>query len=167
MRALRRQDGILRSSGSGTAILYRSWLRASPSTDHRRFPCCRFVSIHILEYFSSLTCYSPVTDPTARIVRDDDFKGRVPQTPEEFASAFLASSAGLENRADMDSYRTEFVGKPERVIAYRQSASAEHATTSRKGSAYMISIPMQARAVMLRRLQILRGNMATQLIILM
>lgn len=115
----------------------------------------------------SLTCYLPVTDPTARIVRDDDVKGRVPQTPEEFASAFLASSAGLENRADMDSYRQEFVGKPERVIAYRQSASAEHATTSRKGSAYMISIPMQARAVMLRRLQILRGTLATQLIIFM
>jgi ATP-binding cassette subfamily G (WHITE) protein 2 (SNQ2) len=117
--------------------------------------------------FPSLTCYSPVTDPSARIIRDEDLKGRVPQTPEEFASAFLASSAGLENRTDMDSYRNEFVGKPERVIAYRQSASAEHATTSRKGSAYMISIPMQARAVMLRRLQILRGNMTTQLIILM
>ena len=107
-----------------------------------------------------------MTDPTARIVRED-FKGRVPQTAEEFASAFLASGAGVENRVDMDSYRKEFVGKPERVIAYRESATAEHATTSRKGSAYMISIPMQARAVMLRRLQILRGTIATQLIILM
>ena len=118
-------------------------------------------------YSPSSTCCSPVTDPAARIVREDDFKGRVPQTSEEFAAAFLASSAGLENRADMDSYRKEFVGKPERIIAYRESASAEHATTSRDGSAYMISIPMQARAVMLRRLQILRGNLPTQLIILM
>jgi hypothetical protein len=122
---------------------------------------------HLKMYSPSPTCYPPVTDPTARIVRDDYVKGRVPQTPEEFASAFLASSASLENRADMDSYRKEFVGKPERAIAYRESATAEHATTSRKGSAYMISIPMQARAVMLRRLQILRGNMATQLIIFM
>ena len=122
---------------------------------------------HVKMYPPSPTCNPPVTDPAARIVRDDAVKGRVPQTPEEFASAFLASSAGLENRADMDSYRKEFVGKPERAIAYRESATAEHATTSRKGSAYMISIPMQTRAVMLRRLQILRGNMATQLIIFM
>jgi ATP-binding cassette subfamily G (WHITE) protein 2 (SNQ2) len=114
---------------------------------------------------ASRVCFS-VTDPTARKVREE-FKGRVPRTPDEFASTFLASGACIDNRADMDSYRTEFVGKPERVIAYRESASAEHATTSRKGSAYTISIPMQARAVMLRRLQILRGNIATELIILM
>ena len=107
-----------------------------------------------------------MTDPAARKVRED-FKERVPRTPEEFASTFLASGAGIDNRADMDSYRTEFVGKPERVLAYRESASAEHATTSRKGSAYTISIPMQARAVMLRRLQILRGHIATELVILL
>jgi ATP-binding cassette subfamily G (WHITE) protein 2 (SNQ2) len=117
-------------------------------------------------YFTSLISCSLVTDPSARIVHED-FKGRVPQTAEEFASAFLASSAAVENRVDMDSYRKEFVGKPERVIAYRESATAEHATTSRKGSAYMISIPMQTRAVMQRRLQILRGTIAMQLIILM
>ncbi|KAF8477639.1 ABC-2 type transporter-domain-containing protein [Russula ochroleuca] len=105
-----------------------------------------------------------VTDPTARIVRDE-FKGRTPQTAAEFASTFLASRAAIENRADMDSYRKDFVGKPERVLGYQQSVTAEHATTARKGSSYMISLPMQARAVMLRRLQILRGNFATQLII--
>ncbi|KAF8497411.1 ABC-2 type transporter-domain-containing protein [Russula emetica] len=103
-----------------------------------------------------------VTDPTARIVRDD-YKGRVPQTPAEFASAFLASGAAIENRMDMDSYRNEFVGKPERALAYQQSVYAEHATTARKGSSFTISIPMQTRAVMLRRLQILRGNLATEL----
>jgi ATP-binding cassette, subfamily G (WHITE), member 2, SNQ2 len=107
-----------------------------------------------------------VTDPTARIVRDN-FKGRVPQTPAEFASAFLASGAAIENRTDMDSYRNEFVGKPERALAYRQSVTADHATTARKGSSYTISIPMQTRAVMLRRVQILRGNLATELTIVM
>jgi len=107
-----------------------------------------------------------VTDPTARIVRDG-FKGRVPRTPEEFASAFLASGAAVENRADMDAYRKDFVGKPERALAYKRSAIAEHATTSHNGGAYTISIPMQTRAVMLRRLQILRGNITTESIILM
>jgi ATP-binding cassette subfamily G (WHITE) protein 2 (SNQ2) len=107
-----------------------------------------------------------VTSPTARTVREG-FNGKVPRTPAEFASAFLASSAGTENRTDIDTYRKEFVGQPERALAYQQSATAEHATTSRKGSAYMISIPMQARAVMQRRLQILRGNIATEMIIMM
>lgn len=116
-------------------------------------------------YFYSLIHCLLVTDPSAQIVRDEQ-KGRVPRTPAEFASAFLASSAAVENRADMDSYRKDFVGKPERVLAYEQSVTAEHATTARKGSAYTISIPMQARAVMLRRLQILRGNLATELIVL-
>jgi ATP-binding cassette subfamily G (WHITE) protein 2 (SNQ2) len=117
-------------------------------------------------YSTSLIHCSLVTDPAARIIRED-FKGQVPRTAEEFAQTFLASAAGMENRADIDSYRNEFVGKPERVAAYRESAIAEHASTSRKGSAYTISIPMQARAVMLRRLQILRGNIATELIIVM
>lgn len=107
-----------------------------------------------------------MTDPTAHIIRDG-FKGRVPQTPAEFASAFLASGAAIENRMDMDSYRDEFVGKPERALAYRQSVTAEHATTARKGSSFTISIPMQTRAVMLRRVQILRGNLATELTVVM
>ena len=116
--------------------------------------------------FHSLARCLLATDPSAQIVRDD-FKGRVPRTPAEFAAAFLASGAAIQNRADMDSYRNDFVGKPERVLAYQQSVTAEHATTTRKGSAYTISIPMQARAVMLRRLQIVRGNITTELVILM
>ena len=67
----------------------------------------------------------------------------------------------------MDTYFNECVGHPERALAYKQSALAEHATTQRKGSPYTISIPMQAGAVMIRRLQILRGNLTTQLIVLM
>ncbi|KAI9464145.1 P-loop containing nucleoside triphosphate hydrolase protein [Lactarius psammicola] len=106
-----------------------------------------------------------VTDPLARTVRED-LKGPVPQTAGEFASAFLASGASVANRVDMDAYYKEFVGHPERALAYKQSAMAEHATTQRKGSPYTISIPMQVRAVMLRRLQILRGHIATQLIVL-
>jgi len=68
---------------------------------------------------------------------------------------------------DMNAYTKEFVGNPERALAYKESATAEHATTQRKGSPYTISIPMQARSVMLRRLQIIRGHLATQVIILM
>jgi len=68
---------------------------------------------------------------------------------------------------DIDEYDKEFVGDPERALAYKESATAEHATTQRKGSAYTISIPMQARSVMLRRLQIIRGQLATHVIVLL
>ncbi|KAH9022163.1 pleiotropic drug resistance ABC transporter [Lactarius pseudohatsudake] len=106
-----------------------------------------------------------VTDPLARTVRED-FKRPVPQTAAEFASAFLTSEATVANRMDMNAYLKEFVGHPERALAYKQSAMAEHATTQCKESPYTISIPMQARVVMLRRLQILRGHIAAEVIIL-
>jgi hypothetical protein len=51
----------------------------------------------------------------------------------------------------MKLYRAEFVGNPNRVSAYQESAWQEHAKTTNKKSPYMISIPMQARAVMVRR----------------
>jgi hypothetical protein len=123
--------------------------------------CCNF----FLYFFFPLNSVL-VTNPLARTVRED-FKGPVPQTAAEFASTFLASQISVANRMDMDAYFKECVGHPERALAYKQSALAEHATTQRKGSPYTISIPMQARAVMLRRLQILRGNFITQLIVLM
>jgi ATP-binding cassette subfamily G (WHITE) protein 2 (SNQ2) len=88
-------------------------------------------------------------------------------TGAKFASAFLASQISVVNRMDMDAYFKECVGHPERALAYKQSGMAEHATAQRKGGPYTISIPMQARAIMLRRLQILRSNLTTQLIILM
>ena len=104
-----------------------------------------------------------MTDPLGRTPRPG-FESRVPRTAAEFAQRFLESRAGQDNRDDMDAYQAEFVGKPDRAIAYKQSARAEHAKTQTKKSPYTISIFMQARAVMLRRLQILRGSMAKEVI---
>ncbi|KAF8272208.1 ABC-2 type transporter-domain-containing protein [Lactarius quietus] len=78
----------------------------------------------------------------------------------------IPSEASVANRLDMDAYLKEFVVHPGGNLAYRQNSATEYATTQHKGNAYTISIPMQARAVMLRRLQILRGEVATQLIVL-
>ena len=128
--------------------------------------CCLLFSFLFFFRSAFLRPFALVTNPLARMVRQD-FKRPVPQTAAEFASAFLASEASVANRLDIDVYFKEFVGHPERALAYKESATAEHATTQRKGSAYTISIPMQARAVMLRRLQILRGDITTQLIVLM
>lgn len=64
----------------------------------------------------------------------------------------------------MDLYRADFVNKLERIQGYKASARAERATTQRKDSPYTISLFMQARAVSLRRVQILRGNMSHEII---
>jgi ATP-binding cassette, subfamily G (WHITE), member 2, SNQ2 len=104
-----------------------------------------------------------VTDPNGRSPRPG-FERRVPRTAAEFAERFLGSSAGDENRADMDSYRMEFVGKPQRSLEYKRSVQAEHASTQNKRSPYTVSIPMQAKAVALRRIQIIKGSLANTIV---
>jgi len=103
-----------------------------------------------------------VTDPNARTARKG-YENRVPRTADEFVDCYRKSNIWQINQEDMDAYLDEFVDKPQRALAYRESARAEHATTSSKNSSYVISIPMQTRAVMVRRLQILKGNAAAQI----
>ena len=103
-----------------------------------------------------------VTDPNARIAREG-YESRVPRTADEFADYYRQSNIWQINEEDMNAYLNEFVGKPQRALAYRESARAEHATTSSKRGSYVISIPMQTRAVMVRRLQILKGSLAAQI----
>jgi len=107
-----------------------------------------------------------VTDPNARITREG-YEGRVPRTADEFAEYYLKSDVGQINQKDMDRYLDDFVDKPQSAWAYRESAWAEHATTANKKSPYVTSIPMQTRAVMVRRLQILKGSLAAQITNLM
>lgn len=66
-----------------------------------------------------------VTDQNGRIIRSG-FESRTPRTASEFAERFLASPAGDANRADMDSYRSDFVGKPDRALDYKTSARARN-----------------------------------------
>jgi ATP-binding cassette subfamily G (WHITE) protein 2 (SNQ2) len=104
-----------------------------------------------------------VTDPKGRIART----GVTPPPPNnaaEFEDYYQKSAIKQQNRDGMAAYRKEFVGQPDRVSAYRQSAWAEHAKHTRTTSSYTISIPMQVRAVMARRVQILKGSWGTQVI---
>ena len=103
-----------------------------------------------------------VTDPNARIAREG-YESRVPRTADEFAEHYRKSHVWQINQEDMDAYLKEFVGKPQSALAYRDSAWAEHATTASKKSSYVTSIPMQTRAVMVRRLQILKGSLGAQI----
>ena len=114
-----------------------------------------------------------VTDPLSRIQRQGALN--VPRTAAEFASAFLASELGQLNKHDIQDYMHAHVGNDELAREYKESATEEHAkfTNQRRcvptcfshalpysrRSPYITSLPMQIRAVMKRRIQILRGNM--------
>ena len=104
-----------------------------------------------------------VTDPKGRIVRKG-FENRVPRTADEFVAHWHKSELARLNREDMAAYRDQFVGKPERVTYYQQSVKAEHAKRTNHKSPYIVSIPMQVRSLMRRRVQILAGNASAQII---
>ena len=102
-----------------------------------------------------------VTDPNARGVRKG-FENRAPRTADDFTKKFLECDIATINQQDMDSYRKDFIGKEDLAKSYSRQAKQEHAKTARKGSPYIVSIPMQTRAVIVRRFQILKGSIAAQ-----
>ena len=104
-----------------------------------------------------------ITDPNGRTVRPG-FEGRAPRTAAEFAAYYDKSDFAQHNREDIEAYKRESVGNPQRVSMYKDSARGEHAKTAHPKSPYIISIPMQARALMVRRAQILKGGMALQIV---
>ncbi|KAG5716666.1 Brefeldin A resistance protein [Termitomyces sp. T112] len=109
-----------------------------------------------------------VTDPDGRIPRTDigGRAGPVPRTADEFASYFMNSDVAMENRRDMELYRDSFIGKSERRQMYGESVRAEQAKRMPEKSPYTISIAMQVKAVMRRRVQILWGNKAEPLFLI-
>ncbi|KAG6380437.1 hypothetical protein JVT61DRAFT_8576 [Boletus reticuloceps] len=96
-----------------------------------------------------------VTDPNGRQVRDGMLG--VPSTSEEFERYYRQSSIMQDNLEGMASFREEYVGKEDLISAYRASVKAERARHMQKKSPYTISIPMQIRSVMGRRIQIQAG----------
>ncbi|KAG1745080.1 ABC-2 type transporter-domain-containing protein [Suillus paluster] len=95
-----------------------------------------------------------VTDPNARKIRPG-YGGSVPRTSEEFASRFVTSDIGRQNKQTVEHYREHCIGNNEHKQAYLSSVAAEYASTT---TAYMASIPQQVKAVMKRRLQVILGN---------
>lgn len=103
-----------------------------------------------------------VTDPKSRVIRPG-LQGMVPRTAEEMVSYFAKSTYGQLNRTSIDSYYKRCVNKPEFKVAYDANATSEHARQAPHGQSYVLSIPMQVRAVMGRRWQILKGDRVTQI----
>ncbi|KZP27013.1 pleiotropic drug resistance ABC transporter [Athelia psychrophila] len=104
------------------------------------------------------------TDPKGRTPAPGRNPSSLPRTADEFARYFMQSQLAKENRADMAAYEAEFVGQSARALAYRASVRAEHAEHTRGTSAYTISLPMQVRAVMVRRAQVIWGNVTAQVL---
>lgn len=101
-----------------------------------------------------------VTDPNARRVREG-LNGAPPRTAEEMAAYFNSSEFAERNRSDVQSYYATCVNKPELREAYAIDASAEHARHAPDNESYVLSVPMQVRAVMRRRWQVLKGDWLT------
>lgn len=101
-----------------------------------------------------------VTDPLARTPRAG-WESRVPRTAEEFAARWAESPEGQANRADAESYlKAPENHASEKGQQYKESARAERATTMSSKSPYTVSLMMQVRGIMLRRVQIMRGDLA-------
>ncbi|CEL55831.1 hypothetical protein RSOLAG1IB_01843 [Rhizoctonia solani AG-1 IB] len=105
-----------------------------------------------------------VTDPLARSPRTG-WENRVPRTADEFAAYWTKSAEGQVNQADA----TRYLQAPDYDVApkmqhYKESARAERAKTAHPKSSYTVSLAMQVRGIMLRRIQILRGDMAGQIV---
>jgi len=102
-----------------------------------------------------------VTDPSARSLRSG-FENQAPRTAVEFASHFMRSRHGVANREDMQAYRELYVGNKERKQAYMESAEAERPPWGGKSSPYTVSVPVQLRALVARRAQILRATLVLE-----
>ncbi|KAJ7067216.1 pleiotropic drug resistance ABC transporter [Mycena amicta] len=109
-----------------------------------------------------------VTDPIGRVVQpglSPAEDARRPRTAAELADHFLASPLMKSNLEDIEAYRQECApGQQDRVQNYKRSARAEHAKGTRRASPYTTSMFMQARAVMLRRVQIIMGSKTSTVI---
>ena len=77
-----------------------------------------------------------VTDPLGRTTKEDnrspEFRNHpIPQTALEFEEYYKNSEIMKMNFEDIRSYKAENVDKPDRKIAYKESAKAEHARHTR------------------------------------
>ncbi|KAF9484261.1 pleiotropic drug resistance ABC transporter [Pholiota conissans] len=113
-----------------------------------------------------------VTDPLGRttVTEKNDTrspekrKRPIPRTALEFEECYRNSEIYQMNLAEIEAYKKENINKHEKVVAYEQSAKDEHAHHTRPASPYIISVWMQLRIVMLRRVQIMKGNFLPQAI---
>lgn len=86
----------------------------------------------------------------------------IPHTADEFEAYYMDSEVRKWNLEDMAAYKRDFVDSKEVAAAFEESAKEEHARHTRRQSPYTISLPMQVKIVLLRRVQIMKGNWTAQ-----
>ncbi|OBZ66758.1 hypothetical protein A0H81_13226 [Grifola frondosa] len=91
------------------------------------------------------------------LITRSGFEACAPCAALEFAEYFKRSDIAWLNREDMDAYMED-------MHEFKKSTKVEHAKHSNKKSPVIMSIPMQALALMDRRVQIIRGGIAAQVI---
>ncbi|SNX85670.1 probable SNQ2 - ABC transporter involved in multidrug resistance [Melanopsichium pennsylvanicum] len=106
------------------------------------------------------------TDAMGRKVRDG-YEKRVPRTADEMARYWQESPQGQKNRQEVEAYLHELKSNVDNAAVkhYKEVAREEKAKGARKGSAYIITIPMQIRLAIKRRAQIIWGDIATQAVV--
>ncbi|KAL4806551.1 ABC-2 type transporter-domain-containing protein [Aspergillus unguis] len=98
-----------------------------------------------------------LTSPAERIVRKG-FEGRVPQTPDEFATAWKKSEAHAQLMRDIEEYNREFPLGGESVGKFIESRKAMQSKNQRVKSPYTMSIYEQVNLCMIRGFQRLKGD---------
>ncbi|KIY72686.1 pleiotropic drug resistance ABC transporter [Cylindrobasidium torrendii FP15055 ss-10] len=98
-----------------------------------------------------------VTDPLARIPRSGHLNP--PRTAVEFSKHFKASPEGHQNAQSVQDYFAAHT--QDHADNFKQSARAEKSTLIGKSTPYTLSLASQARAVIIRRVQIVRGDLLT------
>lgn len=106
------------------------------------------------------------TDAHGRKIRDG-YEQKVPRTAIEMAQYWQKSSHGQRNHQEVQAYLEELKSSvnQETIKHYKEIAREEKAKGSRKGSSFIISLPMQIRLAIKRRAQIVWGDIATQIVI--
>lgn len=135
----------------------------------------------------TITFITLVTDPNGRTTRAG-YENRAPRTADEMVAYFQKHPLAADNREEIATFLAENVifdehsgtnrpdenylpniphisnaEKEEKRKSYIQSAHAEHGKHTRLASPYTISTGMQVKEVIARRVQILRGDWASQL----
>ncbi|KAF9531189.1 ABC-2 type transporter-domain-containing protein [Crepidotus variabilis] len=114
-----------------------------------------------------------VTNPNGRVevserneqeMNQEKRRRPIPRTAAEFADYYKKSETRKRNALDMEDYKKTEVGKVEKLEYYRESVKAEHSRHTRSESPYIISLPMQVRLAMRRRLQVMKGDLTTQIL---
>jgi len=98
-----------------------------------------------------------VTDRLGRNPRSG-WEDRVPRSPEEFSRYYVESDVGRHNLRAVESYLAETgsSGESEKIkTVYKESARAERAKHMKPSSAYTVSVWMQVKVIMRRRVQII------------